>query len=55
MHQWCPHVGRGRQRRDIPLVKTERLVVREQLEIGRVDRDQTVQALAGGWMEGVGR
>ena len=50
MRQWCPHVSRGRQRRDIPLVETERLVVREQLEVGRVDCDQTVQALVGGWM-----
>lgn len=44
-----PHVGRRRQRRRAlrVSVKGERLVVREQLEIGRVDRRQTVQTLHG--------
>ncbi len=42
-----PHVGRRRQRRRALRVKGERLVVREQLEVGRVDRHQAVQALHG--------
>ncbi len=43
-----PHIGRGRQRsRHVALVEAKRLVVREQLEVGRVDCNQTVQALHG--------